>query len=80
MAVTGAASSAGQGSRVLEQVRAVSDVPSYIGIGVSSPAQASAACDVADGVIVGTAVLEALSGGGPLGVEEFVRSLRTATQ
>ncbi len=48
-------------SRYLEtlaaRVRAVSDAPLVAGVGISTPAQAAAAAQVADGVIVGSALV-----------------------
>ena len=48
-------------SRYLEilaqRVRAVSDAPLVAGVGISTPAQAAAAAEVADGVIVGSALV-----------------------
>jgi tryptophan synthase alpha chain len=40
-----------------ERVRAVSDAPLVAGVGISTPAQAAAAAEVADGVIVGSALV-----------------------
>jgi tryptophan synthase alpha chain len=40
-----------------ERVRAVSDAPLVLGVGISNPEQAAAAATVADGVIVGTALV-----------------------
>jgi len=39
------------------RVRAVTDVPLVAGVGISTPAQAAAAAEVADGVIVGSALV-----------------------
>ena len=81
MAVTGVASDAGDSVRVVEEIQRSTTKPVYVGIGISTPAQASAAAQIADGVIVGTALVQLLlDGEGPVGVEKFVRSLRDATQ
>lgn len=52
-------------SGLVERVRGVTDLPVALGVGISTPAQAAAAASIADGVIVGTAlvrrVLEAAS-------------------
>lgn len=45
-------------------LRAVSDLPIAVGFGVSSPAQASAVADVADGVVIGSAVVSRMAHGG----------------
>jgi tryptophan synthase alpha chain len=79
MAVTGASSEEGHGEAVVGRVRAHSDLPVYVGIGVSTPEQAASTARVSDGVIVGSALVRVvLDGGGPHGVETFVRSFREA--
>lgn len=79
MAVTGLASSGGQGSEVVSLVRAASDIPVYIGIGISNSEQARAAAEASDGVIVGSALVQkVLDGEGASGVERFVGELRSA--
>ena len=46
---------------------------------MSNPEQAASVCEVADGVVVGSALVRRLlEGGGPDGAAEFVGSLRTA--
>ena len=55
------------------------DLPVCVGIGVSTPEQAVAVCDVADGVVVGSALVRRLlEGGGPDAAAAFVSSIRTA--
>ncbi len=77
MAVTGTAEGLGDGAAVLERVRATSTMPAYVGIGIASPAQARAAAERADGVIVGSALVRrVLDGASPEEVESFVRDLR----
>jgi tryptophan synthase alpha chain len=50
-----------------------------VGIGVSTPDDARDVVSFADGVIVGSALVQRLlDGEGPEGVEAFVSSLRTA--
>lgn len=62
---------------LVERARAATDVPLYIGFGISTPEQARAAADMADGVVVGSkAVLTAEDG--PAALRDFVRSLRIA--
>ncbi|HUH16103.1 MAG TPA: tryptophan synthase subunit alpha [Gaiellaceae bacterium] len=61
-----------------ERARAAAPgVPLYAGFGISTPADARAAADLADGVVVGSAALEAAEGG-PGALRDYVRSLRTA--
>lgn len=62
---------------LMERVRAVSDVPVYIGFGISNAKLARAAGELADGVVVGSRAVEvAQDGPGPL--RDFVASLRDA--
>lgn len=62
---------------LVERTRAVSDVPLYAGFGISTPAQAAAAAELCDGVVVGSAALIAAEEGtGSL--RAFVASLRAA--
>ncbi len=66
-------------AEVARRIKAVTDVPVLIGVGISTPEQALAATKHADGVIVGTAVVRRmLEGQGPLGVAEYAASLRKA--
>jgi tryptophan synthase alpha chain len=50
-------------------------VPLYAGFGISSPADAHAAAELTDGVVVGSRALEAAEAG-PSALREYVRSLR----
>jgi tryptophan synthase alpha chain len=53
------------------------DIPVLVGVGVSNPVQARAVCRVADGVIVGSALVRRLlDGAGPEGAAEFLGELR----
>jgi tryptophan synthase alpha chain len=79
MAVTGGASDDGDAQRVVDAVRKYSDIPTYVGIGISSPEQAVVAASASDGVIVGSALVRViLDGGGAREVEDFVGSFRRA--
>jgi len=62
---------------LVERARALTDVPLYAGFGVSTPEQAAAAAELADGVVVGSAALVAAEGG-PASLERFVAQLRSA--
>ena len=69
-------------SRFLKDVRAVSPVPVAVGFGVSKPAHARQLAQVADGIIVASALVDAL---GPDGrdiekMAALVRSLAAATR
>jgi tryptophan synthase alpha chain len=60
------------------RLKAVTDVPVLVGVGVSNEAQAREACLVADGVIQGASVVRRLMDGGPDAVGEYVASVRRA--
>lgn len=79
MAVTGRASGSGESERVVAAIRRVSTIPTYVGIGVTTPEQARDAARQSDGVIVGSALVRLLlEGAGPSDVEAFVASFRSA--
>jgi tryptophan synthase alpha chain len=59
------------------RARALTDVPLYAGFGISTAAQAAAAGELADGVVVGSAALLAAEDG-PGALERFVAQLRAA--
>jgi tryptophan synthase alpha chain len=62
---------------LVERARAATNVPLYAGFGISTPEQARAAAELADGVVVGTAALE-VAEQGPSALKNYVQSLRTA--
>jgi tryptophan synthase alpha chain len=78
MGVTGEQASVGtQAAEVVRRIRAASDLPTCVGIGVSTAAQAAEVCQVADGVVVGSALVRRLlEGAGPDGARAFVAGLR----
>jgi tryptophan synthase alpha chain len=80
MGVTGERADLGDEARlVVEKIRRHTDMPVCVGVGVSTPAQAAEVCEVADGVVVGSALVRRLlEGAGPEGAAEFVGSLRDA--
>ncbi len=80
MGVTGEQSELADTARqVAERARAVTGLPVCVGIGVSTPDQAARICEVADGVVVGSALVRRLlDGAGPEGAASFVSSLRQA--
>ncbi|HEX8771012.1 MAG TPA: tryptophan synthase subunit alpha [Acidimicrobiales bacterium] len=60
-----------------KRLKAATDKPVLIGVGVSTPEQAAEACAHADGVIVGSALVRRLvQGEGPEGAAAFVAELR----
>ena len=80
MGVTGEqAALGGDAAAVVGRIRAATDLPACVGVGVSTPAQAVEACRVADGVVVGSALVRRLlDGGGPEAAAAFVGELRAA--
>ncbi len=69
----------GDAAKVVERIRACTDMPVCVGVGVSTPAQAAEICEVADGVVVGSALVRRLlDDEGPDGAAAFVGSLRAA--
>ncbi len=80
MGVTGEQTVLADSARqVASRITAITDVPVCVGIGVSTPDQAAAVCETADGVVVGSALVRRLlEGCGPEGAADFVGSLRAA--
>ncbi|HEY1651560.1 MAG TPA: tryptophan synthase subunit alpha [Acidimicrobiales bacterium] len=69
----------GEAAKVVERIRRHTDLPVCVGVGVSTPEQAAEVCEVADGVVVGSALVRRLiEGEGPEGAADFVGSLRQA--
>jgi tryptophan synthase alpha chain len=62
---------------LVERARAITDVPLYVGFGISSPDHAREAAAIADGIIVGSRAIEVADGGADA-LREYVASLRTA--
>jgi tryptophan synthase alpha chain len=62
---------------LVSRARTLTDVPLYAGFGISTPEQARAAAELADGVVVGSAALLAAADG-PAALQAFVGSLRAA--
>jgi tryptophan synthase alpha chain len=60
------------------RVKKVTSMPVLVGVGVSNAAQAVEASKVADGVIMGAAVVRRMIEGGPDAVGAFVGEVRTA--
>ncbi len=64
---------------LVAKIRHTDGPPVCVGVGVSTPEQAAAVGKVADGVIVGSALIRRLlAGEGPQGAGDFVASLRGA--
>ncbi len=80
MGVTGERDSLSTSSSVLaKRLKATTDKPVIMGLGISGPAQAVAAAEHADGVVVGSALMRAaLDGASPGEVGELVGAIRAA--
>lgn len=79
--VTGARTELAAGlEREVAALRAVSPVPVAVGFGISTPEQAARVAAVADGVVVGSALVDALGREGVEGAGRLARSLRAAME
>jgi tryptophan synthase alpha chain len=65
-------------ARTVERVRAAASVPVAVGFGISTPAQARAVGELADGVIVGSRLVRAAGEGGAEAVGSLVAGLAEA--
>ena len=76
MGVTGARAEVGGRARELvARVRAQTDLPVAVGLGVSTGAQAAQVATFADGVVVGSALVTALGDHGPRAVQTLTAEL-----
>ena len=62
--------------REVDELRAVTELPVAVGFGISTPEQARLVAGVADGVVVGSALIQALESDGVEGAAAFLRGLR----
>ena len=60
------------------RLKAITDVPVLVGVGVSNAEQAREACTVADGVVQGASVVRRLMEDGPDAVGDYVAEVRAA--
>ena len=60
----------------LDQIRSVVSLPVAVGFGISTPEQAASVSGLADGVVVGSALIEALDKGGIDAGGDFLHSIR----
>ena len=68
-------------SSIVKVIRQNTDVPCVIGFGISTPEQAKKMSEIADGVIVGSAIVKLVGKYGkdaPEYIGEFVKSMRDA--
>jgi tryptophan synthase alpha chain len=79
LGVTGERSSLAQTATDLAaRLKAITDVPVLVGVGVSNAAQAYEASRIADGVIQGASVVRRLMESGPDAVGDYVAEVRAA--
>ena len=62
----------------VRRVRAATSLPVAVGFGISTAAQAAAAARAADGVVVGSALMDAVAQGGVQAAERLARDLAAA--
>ena len=79
LGVTGASTSmADDLAASVARVRAVTTLPIAVGFGVSTPAQARAVGQLADGVVIGSALVDVLGQNGVPAVGQLLARIRTA--
>jgi tryptophan synthase alpha chain len=79
LGVTGERSALAASATVLAaRLKAITDRPVLVGVGVSNAEQAKEACKVADGVVQGASVVRRLMEGGPEAVGAYVAEVRAA--
>jgi tryptophan synthase alpha chain len=62
---------------LIDSTRAISNLPVAAGFGISTPEQAGAVARIADGVVVGSAIVRLIEqNAGEAGLEKYARSLR----
>ncbi len=69
---------AGTATALALRLKAITDVPVLVGVGVSNAEQAHEAVQVADGVVQGASVVRRLLAGGAEAVGEYVAEVRAA--
>jgi tryptophan synthase alpha chain len=79
LGVTGASASLGPDlARSIERVRRATPLPVAVGFGISTPEQARTVAGMADGVVVGSALVDILGREGVAAARRFLGSLRVA--
>jgi tryptophan synthase alpha chain len=79
LGVTGASTTvAGDLAESIARVREASTLPIAVGFGVSTPAQARTVADLADGVVIGSALVDTLGRDGVVAAGRFLAQIRTA--
>ncbi len=81
LGVTGASATLPPGlPESVARVRAATTLPVAVGFGISTPAQARTVAGLADGVVIGSALVEAVSREGAEGVRRFLQAMREALE
>jgi tryptophan synthase alpha chain len=80
LGVTGERQSlAATSTAIAARLKAITDKPVLVGVGIGTPSQAVEVCEVADGVVVGSAVVRrALETGSPEAVGDLLGEFRSA--
>jgi tryptophan synthase alpha chain len=79
LGVTGASRALASGlEEYIARVRGATPLPLAVGFGISTPAQARTVAGLADGVVVGSALVEVLGREGPAAAGRFLAGLRDA--
>ncbi len=79
LGVTGASPALARGLEdYVARVRAATPLPLAVGFGIGTPDQAAAVARVADGVVIGSALVDLVGREGPAGVAPFLAALRAA--
>jgi tryptophan synthase alpha chain len=80
MGITGVRDVLADSAKVIAgRLKAVTDLPVLVGVGVGTPEQAVSVSEVSDGVVVGSAIVQRmLDRSGPQGVADLVREFRVA--
>jgi len=77
--ITGKRDKLAQGlKQVIERIRKYTDLPIAVGFGISKPAHAAEVCQIADGAIVGSAIVDLIAQKKIKEVGTFVKKLRQA--
>lgn len=64
--------------KVIEQIKTVTDIPCFIGFGISTPEQAAKMAQISDGVIVGSKIVSLAHEEGAEAVRKFVKSIKSS--
>jgi tryptophan synthase alpha chain len=80
LGVTGERQQLAQSAKeIAVRLKAVTDLPVLVGVGISTPAQAAEVCEAADGVVVGSALVRRLlDGANPDEAGAFIGEFRRA--